>query len=349
MKKPIVILADPDEEYLIHLELKLIQDFGDKIDLRIMSDEEYIKAYFKEPQKVDLMIINKNYIGEWIDKHNVSIVFLLSETKNIYENCDYLEIYKYSSIKEVYNDITSHPKTKALIKTLTKNKTRLIMLYSPAGGVGKTTLSMCLCAAFEKAHKKAIYISTETLQSYNLTLNATKYSDDILAMNIKNKSPELSNIVDNYIENTFISFLCPFEQSTTSLNISLNDYIYLIDVVKNKDLYDYIIIDSSNDLTTNKTKLMSFCDKVMIITTQDKIALSKTESLVKNIDCSDISRYQFICNMYKESQFNYIKHYKNIFRSNKLDIVPLLEFDQFVAIDKLASTREIQDLVLNLI
>ena len=54
MDKPRVVIADTDENYIQSIELKFIEDFFDKVQLEIITDQEYFERLFMTPQSADI-------------------------------------------------------------------------------------------------------------------------------------------------------------------------------------------------------------------------------------------------------------------------------------------------------
>ena len=51
MAKPRIIIADTDISYIIPLQLKFVEDFFEKVDLEIVTDNEYFETLFSTPQR----------------------------------------------------------------------------------------------------------------------------------------------------------------------------------------------------------------------------------------------------------------------------------------------------------
>lgn len=101
-------------------------------------------------------------------------------------------------------------------------------------------------------------------------------------------------------------YLLPLKQSLSSLNISLNNFRHLIDKIKESGMYEYIIVDTSSEFTTDKSMLMGYCDKVIILTAQNESSDLKLNSLKYNIDSSNENKFITICNKYREEEENYL-------------------------------------------
>ena len=109
MKKPIIVLADTDENYLAPLEEKFIDETGDHIDLEIITDPLFFNEYFSQPQKIDILVISEDLYRTDLHRLNIRYIFLLTEEPDEGGTDDLRchSIYKYTSTKEIYHRIVS--------------------------------------------------------------------------------------------------------------------------------------------------------------------------------------------------------------------------------------------------
>ncbi len=156
MAKLQILLCDTDEKYLMPLERKFIDGFEDSADIMIITDPEYLKVFFQSQRKIDILVINESLYVKDLEKHNIEFLFILMEqmtqdttTTGLNSN----QIYKYTSVKEIYNEIAN---CSAAINRKSKKQdenTKLIMVYSPIGGAGVTTLAIGLAGALAQNHR----------------------------------------------------------------------------------------------------------------------------------------------------------------------------------------------------
>jgi cellulose biosynthesis protein BcsQ len=306
MSKLVVVLADTDERYLMPLELKFIEEFEDKADIVVITDKEYLKHYFSTPQKVDILIINEDLYSYDLEKHNIGNTFILLESDNSggTQDMSINKIYKYTSVKEIYTEVINNTASKSLKPMNGNQDTVVIMVYSPCGGIGKTLISMGIGGALAKCYKRTLYVSTETLQSFNFLLSNKSFAANGFERQLTMHSEHIVDYLQSAIGNEMFDYILPFRQATSSYNIRMEDYRYLIEKVKASGRYDYIVVDTSTDFTAEKTMLMSFCDRVIVLTAQDEVSVTKLEFLLNNIDCSDSNKFLFICNKYNGEKNN---------------------------------------------
>jgi hypothetical protein len=308
MSKLVIVLADTDEKYLMPLELKFIQEFGDKANIELISDKEYFKSYFSSLKKIDILVIHEDlYTGD-LEKHSIANLFILTELNCISATLDMSinKIYKYTSVKEIFNELMSMTSTKSLRPINQKEDNKVIMVYSPSGGSGKTIVALGISAAIAKCHKRVLYLNTETLQQYNFCLKNNGFCSQGFDKHMVQRNKNIIQYLPGVVGVELFDYLLPFRQSISSLNINMEHYKHLIEVIRVSGQYDYIVVDSSSDFTSEKTMMMSYCDKVIIVTGQDAVSVSKLDSLLSNIDCSDNNKFMFICNKYSGESVNWL-------------------------------------------
>ena len=108
MAKPRVIIADTDYNYIIPLQLKFVEDYFEEVELEIITDEAYFEALLATPQRAEVMIISEELYSLAIRRHNIAHIFLMTEQYEEDQTADLNinRIFKYTSIKEIFNEIT---------------------------------------------------------------------------------------------------------------------------------------------------------------------------------------------------------------------------------------------------
>ena len=107
MAKPRIIIADTDTSYVIPLQLKVVEDFFEKVDLEIITDKEFFETLFSTPQRVDILIVSEDLYSQAMQRHNIAHTFVMNEQYEEDQTADLNvnHIFKYTSIKEIFNEI----------------------------------------------------------------------------------------------------------------------------------------------------------------------------------------------------------------------------------------------------
>lgn len=304
MTKLQVLLADSDEKYLAPLELKFLETYGDQVELNTITDKDYFELFFSSPKEIDVLLIKEGWYNSELDKHRIHRLFLLTEPNQGNKLIDkHTLINKYTSIKRIFSEIIEQSN----LINLANNKTEVFMVYSPIGGVGKTTIALGLSSALTKQHKRVLYINIETLQSFYSVMTNKNFCANGFEKHIVTHDEKIMKYFQEATGKELFTYVLPFKQSTSALNIKHEDYLFLIDRIKESGQFEYIIIDTSADFSKEKSMLMSYVDKVLIIAMQDEVSSIKLNSLIRNMDCSDEDKFMFLCNNYISGDENYLE------------------------------------------
>lgn len=323
-----IVMADLDEKYLMPLERKFIDEFGDSAEINVITDEAYLQEFFSEPRSLETLIINENLYNRSLERHDINNVYILSEQmpeESTTEALSIDRIYKYTSVKEIYSKVANSSSVKSVMTSKNTKETITIMVYSPIGGIGKTTMAAGLSAAIAKNYKKVLYLSTDNIQAFGHLFSSDSYLPANVERQFFQSNEQIYQGIKGYIQTEVFDYIPPFRMALSSLNITMNEYIHMIQSVKETNEYDYIIVDTVSDFFGGISKLMSVADKVLVVTGQDDYSVYKLERLLNNIDTSDKNKFCFVCNKYDSDSTNFLvsNKYENVCRVNEY-----IDFDQ---------------------
>lgn len=338
-----VVMVDQDENYLAPLELKFLDEYPDTVDIRMISDIQYLHEYFSSPHEIDILIIQEELYTAEIEKHNIKNVFLLCEelvcesTSNFNVNI----IYKYTSVREIFTIIKNNLQE---LGDKTSEGCKLITIYSPVGGSGKTTIALGITAALAQMNKKVLYIDTSTIQSFDIFFENSQWMPKDFSRFIMARDESVLTKLNMFCGNNGFDYFLPMQQSISSQRITVKDYIGLIDVLKRESDYNYIIVDTSSDFTVDKSQLMGISNFVLTVLEQDKVSSIKLERLLNNIDASDRNKFLFVCNRYEKEIANYLP---NILagKITNMQYITRKEKEEIQAISKLEKNKEFMQLL----
>lgn len=268
--KPRIIIADNDINYIIPLQMKFVEDFFEKIDLEIITDSEYFKNLFSAPQRADILIVSDELYSPEMQRHNISNIFVMNEH---YEEEKTTElnvnrIFKYTSIKEVFNEIIGKSADVLKIKSKYKEETQVVLFYSASGGVGKTTSAIGVSAALTKNYKRVLYLNASHLQFFQ---NMIENYSVINSADVYAKLPSSNDAyfdIKHVIRKEIFNYIPPFKAALMSLGLEYSVFEKIIVSAKQSKDFDYIIVDADITFDEDKAKLIELADKVFIITQQ---------------------------------------------------------------------------------
>ncbi len=292
-----VLLADPELSYLSTLEIMLLREYGEQISLLLATDPVYLDELFKTPQQIDILVINETFWKDEYQRQGIENIFMLRETDTkVRSEQGFINIYRYSNVQNVISNVD------ALLRHMVGEKRpagcKLVLVYSPQGGCGKTTLAIGAAKALQALGNTVLYVDAEYLQSFGGMLNADVWAD-------RNLIEELSagrftrETLDKNIIKGDIHYLAPMQYSLLGNSLQDQHYVSLLKTVREALDYDFIIVDTSGDFNKCKADLIEMAGQVIILCTQGRDSLSKMEALLRNINVSDEKKYLPVCNMFR--------------------------------------------------
>lgn len=307
MAKPRIIIADTDFNYIIPLQLKFVEDYFEEVELEIVTDEDYYEILFSSPQRADILIISEELYSLSIRKHNISHVFLMTEQYEADQTADLNinRIYKYTSIKEIFNEITGKSADVFKNKKGTTQETQIVLVYSASGGTGKTTLAMGISASLTKNYKRVLYLNASRLQSFQYLLdNPSGITAAEVYNRLANPTDAIYSDIKHVIRKEIFSYLPPFKAALMSLGVQYSVFLEIIKAAKKSGDYDFIVVDADITFDEDKAELINIADKVLVVTNQSFAAVTATNVLVSNVNGMDSDKYIFICNDFVKENNN---------------------------------------------
>ena len=308
MAKARIIIADTDINYIIPLQLKFAEEFFDAIDLEIISDRGYFEELFASPQKADILVVSEELYDVSLQRHNISNIFLMTEQyeENQTAELNVDRIFKYTSIKEIFNEITG--KSAGALKVQNESREpRIVLVYSACGGTGKTTIALGIAAALTQNYKKVLYINAARLQTFQCRMEnqAPVTAGDVYAR-LAGAGENLYGEIKHVIRREEFFYLPPFKAAMMSLGIEYPVYFRIASSAKKSGEFDFIIIDADSAFDEDKAALLGLSDKVIIVTTQSLMSVTATNRLVSNINNITADKYLFVCNDFSKDEDNYL-------------------------------------------
>jgi len=307
MEQVNIVFVDLEEDYLMTLVMKFINKLKDNVDITMITDTQYLQTYLEQPQDINILVINEKLYSHAFDRYNIDYIYYLAETTDelATEPTQSNSIYKYSSVSEIYSRVSNLSNLEIRFQN-GSSETKLIMVYSPIGGSGKTFTAMGIAKALSVLNKKVLYLNMEMVQNFNYLLVDQSYIQNHFDYYLSTQSDKLMDILNETIRKEGFDYVPPLEQSASALNITMDSYFHLLHQLKEIMIYEYIILDTSTEFNADKAKLMCECDKVFLVTNQDKISLWKLDCFLRNIDYSNRNKFMFLCNAFDASEANMI-------------------------------------------
>ncbi len=305
--RPRIIIADTDCDYVTLLEFKFVEELFDKVNLEIITDQEYFTNLFSIPQNAQVLIVSDEFYTDALTMHNnIEHIFLITEnsTDDQQQNKNVIQIYKYSSVNMIYDMVAGASGFGKWGEDIYQ-KPQVVVFFSATGGVGKTLLSMAVASNLSEQFRRVLYINAAYLQTFQQYL---KQQTPILAIDTyaKLSSPSTGAypILKDTVRKEQFFYIPPFKASLVALGMSYTVYQELAVAAKKTGEYDFIIVDAETGFHEDNSKLLSIADRVVFVLNQGNNSVEATNLMANNINDINSEKHTFICNNFDKNKEN---------------------------------------------
>ena len=345
MAKPRIIIADSDVNYVIPMQAKFAEDFFENADIEVITDPEYFRQLFSKPQRADVVILSEDLYDLTLQRHNIGHIFLMTEQpdqdRTVDQKVDVL--FKYSSLKEIYNEITGKSADTLRLKEQKSQTTQVVLVCSASGGVGKTTVAMGMCASLTKRYKQVLYINASRMHTFHHLLeNRAPISAPDVYTRLMMADEQIYAGLKSVIRKEQFSYLPPFKAALMSLGLQYGVYEKIVRSAKRSGEYDFIVVDADVAFDEDQAALIDLADKVVVVTDQSVAAVAATNVLVSNVNGMYGEKYIFLCNRFNKEADNALQSPAISLRFTVSDYVDRFEHADRMKPEELSQERSIQ-------
>lgn len=293
MTKCKVLLADPELAYLAPIELLVLREYAGAVDLALVNDQEYLRRFFSEPQKLDILVINERFWSEDLRRQDIGQVFFLVEEERpkVTTRDNDIILYKYTSARDIFASINML--LRRLSDAAPARSSQLVMVYSPQGGSGKTTAALGVCAALAGIGSKPLYISADPMQAESGCLPPEAHMTDRLVHQILRGAIDPNELRANIHSGVF-DCLAPMPYAMSGYGITEEQFNAVAFAANGSLSYDYVVVDCSSDFTLAKTALMKAAAHVILPFVPDAGGAAKYRRILQCINARDQEKFMFV-------------------------------------------------------
>jgi MinD superfamily P-loop ATPase len=303
-KKHKLVIIDTDYEYLRSIEEDLIRRYAQSVDMHILTDQAYIDEYFSTKQEIDVLIVDQNNYGEYLQEHSIRQTFLmlpeialdLDIPLNVRPMVKYLpkeELFR--AISETFGRFDAEAKPDPARKTRT---TRVIAVFSPIGGCGKSLVSMGLARKLDRLDQKTLFVGCDDVQSFASFFDISEFADDRLAEKLREPDEDTYWTVTQNIESGEFQYLKPFARVPHALGVGRTQWGPFITMMREKKDYDYLVLDIGSRVDEASRALMDRADVIVMVTEPNIIATRKILRISGDSDMLPVKKCYIISNAY---------------------------------------------------
>ncbi|MGV8146190.1 MAG: AAA family ATPase [Alkaliphilus sp.] len=300
MHNKTIYFVDENQEYLEAIGKYLVNNYKE-LNVTLISDAAKMKEMLKNnKEKIDILLINEKMYDEDLKKPYIHKIVMLSEVeKNVKPGASkiekYLTIYKYQSgeklLAEIIDLFEENSSRRKFEKTA--NNTQIIGIYSPVGGVGKTTIAVMLSILAAYQEKRVMYLNLEhvaSTQYYFKSQNEENLSKMIYYLRNKKSAVQEKIAKTQQLDSKYnVYFFSPPDNGDDLLTMTIDEYSLLLEATCKMGKYDYVFVDFSTEISERKKDMLNLCDKILLIMAGEGSAIEKIRIYREEIESSQIA------------------------------------------------------------
>ncbi|MBR2562953.1 MAG: AAA family ATPase [Eubacterium sp.] len=301
-----LVIADTAQQFLPYTEEEIIRRYADHMTVQMLTNKKAVHAFFEETKSINVLVIDKGSYGDFLQDHTINHVFVLAPEVEAEETMpDNTEILMgYIPVAEIFLRIEETLQEDGILEKEVREEeqqrnTRVIAVYSPIGGCGKSLISYALARKLRKLDQKVLLVACDPMQSAGVYFPAETYAKEKLAEKLIHPDGETYWTILQNIEQSEISYLLPFEKTLPSLEIGMQQWEVLLTVLCEKRDFDYIVLDIGTVLGRQTASLLSKVDFLILLTETNLIANRKMQKLLQDSDLLPKCECFLVANEYK--------------------------------------------------
>lgn len=320
MSKLNLVIADFDESYIRGLSEYINSNHSPTFMVSCFTRIDSFSGYLEQQPPTDVLIISPDFYDVSVGYTQIKLRVLLSTGALRHDYPGFQVISKYSTgeklLGEVVHLYSKFTPFELRLPSYSK-KTELIGVYSPSGGAGKTTIAAALSIQCAEMGIGSFYLNLESIQSTGVFFNSnSKRNLSYIFYYLKEKSRNLSFKMDG-IKDTEdgVQYFNPPESPMEYEEINSEELEQLLQGIKGMGCYDFVFIDMSSTFDMKNYKIMELCDRIVLVTLCEPIALHKSRVLLNeliklsNTDKVNVSdKFITVINKYKDNSSENIEN-----------------------------------------
>lgn len=285
-----LLLADTDEHYLIQLANYLQNRHSASFSVSYVTSENHLKVYLeKHRNSLDILMAGPS-LAKALYTGTQTTVILLSDGRLENSEIEYPVLDKFqrgdqlaSRALQIYME--QHP-DRRFINTA-QGSNRLIGVFSPSGGCGKSTLAAGLSAIAHHHGKKAMYLNLEGCESTEAWFpkgNSPSISE--LFYHLKEGASQLSLKLEALSYRDPGSGVRSFMPADTLLDfneLTDSDLERLADELRKTENLDVVFVDMPASVDAKNLKIMELMDQVLLVVADDSASQAKVKKFMAQI------------------------------------------------------------------
>lgn len=276
-----VAIADTNREYLKRL-VEVLQEHEELSVSVFTSAEKLVQAL--ETSRFDIVLFDPDISEDKLKFYNAKLWMCLysedAQNTALYSECE--KVIKYQRVSKLYKEVIKAYADKAgyMAAFDYSQNTKIVAVYSPIGGSGKTTLALAIASKYAVQGENVLYMNTEQLDSSSCLESHERDSDDVTVLleavaEKSNFELKLKGIIKKGLNG--ISFIEGFERFVDYNTVTKTEFVEIIEKIRRNGEFDVVVIDMGTAMDEINQTVFEQSDGIVLVDKPGDIETKKME------------------------------------------------------------------------
>ncbi|MCL2221780.1 MAG: hypothetical protein FWC20_05695 [Oscillospiraceae bacterium] len=285
-----MLIASDDARYTMKLSEQISKNHSDTLEVFVCSNPDVLEETILL-EKVEIVLIDQMFV-KYIEEIKATLPLIMrSETPSDEASGEFTKIEKYGRISEIVADILetySKVSKKAIIGGQGK-AAGITAVWSPAGGVGKTTVALAAAVAAVQNGKRVFYLNLETFSSIPIYFDEGRKSISSVFEMLESNEGDVKMLISGIsTEENGITYLSK-PGNYDDVNILSAENIEEL-ILSCGALTDELFIDISLPCDERTKKVFAMAGKVLLVSDRTETAKTKLSQFISQNSIFDSIR-----------------------------------------------------------
>ncbi len=217
-------------------------------------------------------------------------------------------IKKYQKVSSILAEVQGHYAQVAPQKYSADNNGKIIAVWSPAGGTGKTTIALASALRASLEGKKATYLDLEYFSGTSALLDTNGKSISTVFAHLTGNLAMQMQSIRMEDSNTNISYFCPPSNYDDMNELTEEDMQLLVKAAATGS--DSLIVDLPSVCDKKTKAIFDMCDRILLVVDDSMIAIAKMHQFMSqnNVFRTYMSKITVVAN--KSAKVSYEEEVK---------------------------------------
>lgn len=281
-----LVIADKDTNYLdLFMDYIRSSDYGRKFNIKSFTRGDALEKHLHSSDIFDMILVTPEFV-DISKKAGLGIPIIVLQDSAVSDSGNLAEVFKYQALNQLLSQVLSIylQENETGRKTISgTHNSRVISVFSAAGGTGKTTVALNLATRLVEEGQEVFYLNLEYLSSSPVLLAPTASNDfSRLLYYLKAKPTQAQASFESFRKREpalGFGYFDTVQMPREMLDMSREDASALVELICSRGSYDLVVVDLEASSHDRIRGALEKSDLIYWLVLDDIQVLHKTRAL----------------------------------------------------------------------